>query len=193
MRYSTLVSLGFTGALIVGCDSRTDQVPTALESGSGLVASAVAATVSARGVGVAPGGSCDFIAGRCNNGGNGVTFHFDFSGANTGTDPVTVSGTWTASDRSTGVSLQFTGSTPNLFVVGHALGIGGTCNITTADGTTLPGPCFFCAHDGTANGRGDELFFSGQAANGSIQASSSLSTSPCGGSVSLASGNINID
>src|SRR2546426_8540155 len=186
----------FCGAalvLLVGCDNG-GSVPTALKSGGGILASAVAATVSAKGVGVAPGGSCDNIAGICNNGGRGVTFYFAFAGVNSGTDPVTVTGTWTASDPLTGVKLQFTSGTPLLFVSGHALGIGdGTCNITTPDGTTQSGPCFLCAFDGAPNGAVDELFLSGQAANGSIQASSSLTTSPCGGSVGLASGNINID
>jgi len=50
-------------------------------------------------------------------------FHFSFTGTNTGTDPVAVTGTWTASDPLTGIQLQFTGDA-NLFVAAHALGNG---------------------------------------------------------------------
>ena len=194
MRYSTLVSLGCFGALIVGCDNRTDAVPTALKSGGGILASAVAATVSARGVGVAPGGSCNFLTGVCNNGGRGVMFHFSFTGTKTGTDPVAVTGTWTASDPLTGIQLQFTGDA-NLFVAAHALGNGvAACTITTPDGTTLPtNNCFFCAFDGAANGAVDQVAFAGGANNGSLQAQSNLPTTPCGGAVGLASGNLHID
>jgi len=121
-------------------------------------------------------------------------FHFSFTGTNTGTDPVAVTGTWTASDPLTGIQLQFTGDA-NLFVAAHALGNGvAACTITTPDGTTLPtNNCFFCAFDGAANGAVDQVAFAGGANNGSLQAQSNLPTTPCGGAVGLASGNLHID
>jgi len=145
--------------------------------------SASAQTVSARGNGVAFGSACDLTPGGvCPDvGGKGVKFSFDFSGTGT-TFVVPVSGTWSASEPETGVQVQFVVGTANVFRSSHQISVFGTCNITTPNGTTLPGSCFFFAQDRSSNGDLDFVSLSASAGNGSISASSQV-----------ASGNMHID
>ena len=144
--------------------------------------SAYAQTVSAHGVGVVSGSACDVGVVCPAFGGKGVKFSFDFSGPNTFTTVVPVSGTWSASEPETGVQVQFVVGTANVFRSSHQISVFGTCNITTPNGTTLPGSCFFFAQDRSSNGDLDFVSLSASAGNGSISASSQV-----------ASGNMHID
>jgi len=162
-------------ALLVACDQ-----PAGLSRpGGGILAAAQAGTVSAHGSGTVSG----FSEGTgFNAGGKGVKFSFDFSGPNTFTTVVPVSGTWSASDPETGVQLLFTIGTASVSPEFHSISVSGTCEITTPDGRSLPGSCTMSASDNTSNGATDRIAFHGSAGNGTII-----------GDGELASGNINID
>ncbi len=184
VRRPTIAALS-AAALLVACD----QPAGPSRSGGGIVADAQAGTVSAHGSGTVFGSSCVIQANTCtaaSAGGKGVKFSFDFSGPNTFTLSVPVSGNWSASDPETGVQLQFTVGEANVVPGFHELSVGGVCIITTPggppDGGSMPGECFMDATDESSNGGTDFISFSGQAPNGIISASGQL-----------ASGNINID
>ncbi len=171
-------------ALFVACD----QPAAPSRPGGGVLADAQSGTVSAHGSGTVPGQSCDLDVAVCNSG--GLKFSFDFSGTTNGTDVVPVVGKWSASDPVTNVQLEFTGGRATVFPSEHVLQIlRQTCNITTADGTTLVGGCSLTAQDAASNGGTDLICFSGFAANGSIQVFAPPGICPA----QLASGNINID
>jgi hypothetical protein len=171
-------------AALLGCEnSGTGPVRT---TSRGILADALAGTVSAHGAGVVVGFSCNSF---CNEGGRGLSFRFDFTGPNTGTQLVTVTGTWSASDPATNVQLQYTGMgsvDPNV----HILSARGPCNVTSG-GNTTPGTCNLCAFDGSSSGAADNINFDGIGRNGLMQTVGS-STVPCFGTPPT-SGNISID
>jgi hypothetical protein len=137
-------------------------------------------TVTARGSGLIGGSSCTTSTGVCNSGGDGVAFHFFFSGTGVGS-MVPVNGFFTAIDLETGVRLDFKGA-GTVFPASHQLRAQGPCSVTTPDGLTLPGSCLLVATDQTSRGATDILFIDGSAVNGRLSAG-----------VEPASGNITID
>ena len=181
-------------ALLVACD----QPAGPSQPGGRILADAQAGTISARGAGVVEGSSCDVTVTTCNLVGRGLKFGFAFSGDNTSTPAVPVTGTFTASDPLTNVQIQYTGVAfvvPSVHEVHTIIGLPGSCYLTTPDGTTLFTFCQLCAFDGASNGAIDKIGFEAHAANGNITTfggfvAGSCPTDPLG---ELASGNINID
>jgi len=119
----------------------------------------------------------------------GLKFSFDFSGPNTGTAFVPVTGTWSVTDPVTNIQLVFTGGDAFILPAVHELTLSGTCAITTPDGGTLPGTCDLLACDAASNGAVDEVSFDG------VSAEAEIKTIPGAGDCGnqLASGNLNID
>jgi len=183
IRRQTIAALS-AAALLVACD----QPAGPSRPGGRILADAQAGTVSGHGSGTVAGSSCDLTPTGlgCNEGGKGLKFSFDLSESTAGRsigDATPVNGTWSASDPSTNVQIQFTGTGAGVIVAStHEISVFGTCNITTPDGMTLPGDCFLDAQDQTSNGAVDFITFTGSAVNGTIS-----------GSGQLASGNITID
>src|SRR5437667_9094013 len=99
IRRPTIAALS-AAALLVACDQPTDP---ASRPGGVIVADAQATTVSAHGNGqVANYAECRIATAGCVEGGRGVDFSFAFSGANTGTPAVTVTGSFSVQFRETG-------------------------------------------------------------------------------------------
>src|SRR6266849_879333 len=172
-------------AVLVACD----QPAGPSRSGGRILAAATGGTVSAHGSGTVNGRSGDLQVAVFNNG--GLKFSFDFSGTTAGPDAALVFGKWSASDPVTNVQLEFTGGDATVLQSEHQLTIPfGTCNITTADGTTRVGSCSLFASDNASNGGVDDVCFFGEAPNGFIATLPFFfGFGPC--STQLASGNVN--
>ena len=132
IRRPTIAALS-AAALLVACDQPTDP---SSRPGGVIVADAQATTVSAHGNGqVANYAECRIATAGCVEGGRGVDFSFAFSGANTGTPAVTVTGSFSVQFRETGdvVSYQGLATVEPPF---HRLVVAGvTCTFTPAGGT----------------------------------------------------------
>ena len=131
IRRPTIAALS-AAALLVACD----QPAGPSRSSRSIVADAQAGTVSAHGNGqVANYDECRITPAECVEGGRGVDFSFDFSGANTGTPAVPVTGSFSVKFRETGDVVSYQGLatiTPDF----HRLTVQNTtCTFTLAGGT----------------------------------------------------------
>ena len=156
IRRPTIAALS-AAALLVACDQPTDP---ASRPGGVIVADAQATTVSAHGNGqVANYAECRIATAGCVEGGRGVDFSFAFSGANTGTPAVTVTGSFSVQFRETGDVVSYQGLamiTPDQ----HQLLVqNATCTFTPAGGTPFSVTQCLLSAQQTANSDNFGMFF----------------------------------